>query len=146
MKRGPRHQGVDLDVLVQRVRAVADGADAVERGHAEAAVKLPSEPPPALPSPSVSADVGGHRLRGLEQLDHGRAALERRAIESALHFEPRAPAICGCNDFIARAIRSASARVLARASMVARASSGTTLARVPPRITPTLTVTPWAGS
>ena len=37
----------------------------------------------------------------------------------------RAPARCGCNDRITRSIRSASARVLARASMVARASAGT---------------------
>ena len=34
-RRGARHQRVDLDVLVQRVRAVADGAEAVERRHAE---------------------------------------------------------------------------------------------------------------
>ena len=33
--RRPRHQRVDLDVLVQRVRAVADRAEAVERRHTE---------------------------------------------------------------------------------------------------------------
>ena len=82
----------------------------------------------------------------VEQRCDGRGPLQRRAIEAAGDFDAARRQICGCSARIARCTRSASARVIARASIVARASAGTTLARVPPETTPTVSVTPFAGS
>ena len=93
-------------------------------GTPSAAVKLPSEPPPALPSSSVDARCPRRTaFAWLEQAHDAGGALERRAIEPAGDLE-RAPARCGVNARIA-ADASASARVMARASM----------ARVPRRTT-----------
>ncbi len=57
---GARHQRVDLDVLVQRVRAVADGAEAVERRHADRRGEIAVGAAAGAPLLQLDPNLGGH--------------------------------------------------------------------------------------
>ena len=53
----------DHHVLVERVRAVAYRAQAVERGNPERGAEFPSDPPPVLPSSIVRPRSAAGGLR-----------------------------------------------------------------------------------
>ena len=130
----------------RRMRAVADGAKAVECRHAERRREVAIGSAAGAALFELHADLRRNASRQLEQLDHARASVRAAGVRTRRVTSMRAPADSAGVARNRRLTRSASARVLARASMIARASSGTTFARVPPRMTPTVTVTPRAGS
>src|SRR5687768_11735330 len=85
-----RHKRVDLDVLVQRMRAVTDGAETVERRHAESRGEVAVGSAPGTSLLQCDADLRRDAPRHLEYLDDGRRAFERRPLEAAADFDFRA--------------------------------------------------------
>src|SRR5688572_5951747 len=86
--RSPRHQRVDVDVLVSRVRAVADGAKAVERWHTERRREVAIGSAAGAALFELHAELRRHTARHLEQFDHAGAPFKRRALEPARNFDP----------------------------------------------------------
>ena len=127
------------------MRAVSDGAEAIESGHAERAVKFPSDPPPVEASSSVKSQFTHQRLRLAKKFAHGRGAFERRPIDSPAHFDSRA-----FQDRPQAAQLSLDrwriGQRVKRISTSARAWAGTTLETVPPATTVACTVIPRRGS
>src|SRR5688572_26034551 len=68
--RRPRHEGVDVDVLVRRMRTVTDGAKAVERRHAEGRREVAIGSAAGAALLQLHADLRRHTARHLEQFDH----------------------------------------------------------------------------
>ena len=77
-------------MLVQRVGAVADRAEAVECRDAERAGEIAVRAAAGAALFQRHADLRRNAPGLLEQHHHRRCAFERRAIESAFHFDLRA--------------------------------------------------------
>ena len=77
-------------MLVQRVGAVAHGAETVQRRDADGSGEIAVGAATCATLFERDSYFRGHTARYLEQLHHARGPFQRRPIESPCHFQPRA--------------------------------------------------------
>ena len=131
----------DSDMFVRGVSAVADRSETVERRDAHRRGEVAVRAAAGRPLEQLVSEGGGHVASQREKPTDSRRTFQRRPLETASNIQTRA-APCGRNPFRAASTCSASTFVGARTSISARASAATTLGRVPPETTPTLTLIP----
>ena len=143
-ERGAIRQRLDLDMFVQRVRAVADRAEAVERRNPERGSEIPVRAAAGAALRQLLSRAPARRPRLSVQTLDQRGAFQRRPVDAAATPRPSCGSSTGRRPRNAASISAAAAAVGTRTSTVARASSGITFERRPPDTCTTLTEMPCA--